>query len=91
MPMTEIGGQKVSVDNDHTEATKKWAKLQLDWKSPKLAKLNLEPGPLSWHWLHCYQDRQRFCLTDKRTGWTMDAGVWKLTKLTKFYLEPRVI
>ena len=22
MPMTDIGGQKVSVDNDHTEATK---------------------------------------------------------------------
>ena len=56
IPMAEIGGQKVSVDNCHTEATKN-GQLQLDWKSPKLAKLNLEPS--SWYWLHCYQDRQR--------------------------------
>ena len=84
IPMAEIGGQKVSVDNDHTEATKNGQSCsqtgsRQSWQS---WTLNHRAGIGS---IAIKTDK------DKRTGWTMDAGVWKLTKLTKFYLEPRVI
>ena len=40
------------------------------------------------------QDRQRFCETGKRSGWTIRSQmgkVWEVWKLAKFYLEAGVI